>query len=79
MKTKLTRLQQTLSDQAELIQSMVGEMALIRRETAMCRDMTGLLFSILFEEDEFMKPGVPCDVPIPSSDGYIGLNPRRLP
>ncbi|MEI7963340.1 MAG: hypothetical protein WCI42_05875 [Verrucomicrobiota bacterium] len=79
MKTQLERLQQTLSVQAELIHSMVQEMALIRREAAMCRDMTGFLFSMLLDDEELMKPMAPLPVDPAHLDGYFGLNPRRLP
>jgi hypothetical protein len=79
MKTQLARVQQTLTNQAEIIQSMVSEMAVIRREAAMCRDITGFLFSMLLDGEELMKPMAPLPVDPPHLDGYYGLNPRRLP
>lgn len=79
MKNQIARLQQTLSTQAELIQSMLGEMALIRREAAMCREMTSILFSMVLEGESLMKPMAIQPVRRSHCDGYSGLDPRRLP
>ena len=79
MKNQLTRLQQSLSTQAELIHSMVGEMAIIRREAAMCREMTNLLLSVLIEQEGPMKPMVLQTAPVNECFHNGWLDPRRLP
>jgi hypothetical protein len=79
MKSQLARLQQTLSTQSELIQSMVQEMDVIRQEMGMCRDVTEFMLSVILSGSDTRKTLMDQPIPASRSTGYHGLNPSRLP